>query len=79
MHSNVTAIRFIWHALMYHTNHLVALCDASSADGIHVSNLTDHAYRLHLPHAKYTNSSCQLHQRMNSGAESLMETKRRRK
>lgn len=73
MHSNVTAIRFIWHALIYHTNHMVALCDASGADGIHVSNLTYHAYHLHLPHAKYTNSSCQLRQRMNSGAESLKE------
>lgn len=49
------------------------------AAGIHVSNVTYHAYHLHLPHAKHTNSSCQLHQRMKSGAESLMEIKRGRK
>lgn len=46
------------------------------AAGIHVSNVTYQAYHLHLPHAKHTNSSCQLHQRMKSGAESLMERKK---
>ncbi len=44
-----------------------------------MSNVTYQAYHLHLPHAKHTNSSCQLHQRMKSGVENLMEIKKGRR